>query len=146
VSHPLDTVKVRMQIGSTETVKIIPTIKSIYHREGVRQQMIPNPLFRSEVSSKVFSSPSWLVLPFPQCKEFIFNHYLVCFHHLALRNESWSIILAWDKTQNISWPVHSLDCKYRNQEIFSVANYLSNILSNLMILDATRMLPLFLIF
>ena len=35
VSHPLDTVKVRMQLGSTETVKIIPTVKTIYHREGV---------------------------------------------------------------------------------------------------------------
>ena len=35
VSHPLDTVKVRMQLGSTESVKIIPTVKTIYHREGV---------------------------------------------------------------------------------------------------------------
>ena len=66
VSHPLDTVKVRMQIGSTETVKIIPTIKTIYQREGVRQQ-IPNSLFRLEVSSKVFFSQSWLVLPSLQC-------------------------------------------------------------------------------
>lgn len=66
VSHPLDTVKVRMQIGSTETVKIIPTIKTIYQREGVRQQ-IPNSLFRLEVSLKVFFSQSWLVLPSLQC-------------------------------------------------------------------------------
>lgn len=36
VAHPLDTVKVRMQIGSTETVHIIPTIKTIYKQEGVR--------------------------------------------------------------------------------------------------------------
>ena len=35
VSHPLDTVKVRMQLGSTETVHLIPTIKTIYHKEGV---------------------------------------------------------------------------------------------------------------
>lgn len=80
VSHPLDTVKVRMQIGSTETVKIIPTVKSIYHREGVREQ-IPNSIFRSEASSKVSYSPSWLVLPSPQCKIDIFKHILACFHH-----------------------------------------------------------------
>jgi hypothetical protein len=30
VSHPLDTVKVRMQLGSTETVHLIPTVKTIY--------------------------------------------------------------------------------------------------------------------
>ena len=36
VAHPLDTIKVRMQIGSTETVQIIPTIKTIYQAEGVR--------------------------------------------------------------------------------------------------------------
>ena len=35
VSHPLDTVKVRMQLGSTETVNLVPTVKSIYHKEGV---------------------------------------------------------------------------------------------------------------
>jgi Mitochondrial carrier protein len=40
VSHPLDTVKVRMQIGSTESVKIVPTIKTIYHREGVSQDLL----------------------------------------------------------------------------------------------------------
>ncbi len=37
VAHPLDTVKVRMQIGSTETVHIIPTIQTIYKQEGVRK-------------------------------------------------------------------------------------------------------------
>jgi len=35
VSHPLDTVKVRMQLGSTETVNLVPTVKTIYHAEGV---------------------------------------------------------------------------------------------------------------
>ena len=39
VSHPLDTVKVRMQLGSTESVKIIPTVKTIYHREGVSRSV-----------------------------------------------------------------------------------------------------------
>jgi hypothetical protein len=35
VSHPLDTMKVRMQSGSINTVKIMPTIKAIYNAEGV---------------------------------------------------------------------------------------------------------------
>ena len=39
VSHPLDTVKVRMQLGSTESVKIIPTVKTIYHMEGVSRSV-----------------------------------------------------------------------------------------------------------
>lgn len=58
VSHPLDTVKVRMQIGSTETVRVIPTIKTIYKQEGVRNYIfiIPSSL---EDSIKEYSHQSW---------------------------------------------------------------------------------------
>jgi hypothetical protein len=30
VSHPLDTIKVRMQLGTNNANKLIPTIKSVY--------------------------------------------------------------------------------------------------------------------
>jgi hypothetical protein len=68
VSHPLDTVKVRMQLGSTETVKIIPTVKTIYHREGVSRSVIDVINHRLEASSKVSFSRSLDEPPIPQCK------------------------------------------------------------------------------
>ena len=36
VSHPLDTIKVRMQLKTGEPLKLVPTIQEMFHREGVR--------------------------------------------------------------------------------------------------------------
>ena len=36
VAHPLDTIKVRMQINTGAPLKVIPTVKAVYHAEGVR--------------------------------------------------------------------------------------------------------------
>ena len=69
VSHPLDTVKVRMQLGSTESVKIIPTVKTIYHREGVSRSVHDLYYYRLEASSRVSFSLSLREPPFRQCKE-----------------------------------------------------------------------------
>jgi hypothetical protein len=35
IAHPLDTIKVRMQTDKTQSLKLVPTIKSIYQAEGV---------------------------------------------------------------------------------------------------------------
>ena len=67
VSHPLDTVKVRMQLGSTESVKIIPTVKTIYHREGVSLSVHDLYYYRLEASLRVSFSRSLHEPPFPQC-------------------------------------------------------------------------------
>ena len=41
ISHPLDTVKVRMQLSTQgESIKLMSTINEIYKREGVRIQRI----------------------------------------------------------------------------------------------------------
>ena len=69
VSHPLDTVKVRMQLGSTESVKIIPTVKTIYHREGVSRSVHDLYYLRLEASSRVSFSQFLHEPPFRQCKE-----------------------------------------------------------------------------
>ena len=36
ISHPLDTIKVRMQTDKTQSLKLVPTTKAIYHTEGVQ--------------------------------------------------------------------------------------------------------------
>jgi hypothetical protein len=40
VSHPLDTLKVRMQLKTGEPLKLLPTIQDMYHREGVNINFI----------------------------------------------------------------------------------------------------------
>jgi hypothetical protein len=40
ISHPLDTIKVRMQLTKGEQIKLIPTIREIYRYEGVRDFII----------------------------------------------------------------------------------------------------------
>ena len=35
ISHPLDTLKVRMQLSETKDIRIWPTIRDIYKYEGV---------------------------------------------------------------------------------------------------------------
>ena len=36
ISHPLDTVKVRLQLADAQHIKIWPTIKCIYRYEGIQ--------------------------------------------------------------------------------------------------------------
>lgn len=57
IAHPLDTIKVRLQTDKTQSLKLVPTIKSIYHQEGVRRYMSMIADIRSEDFSRAFYLP-----------------------------------------------------------------------------------------
>ena len=55
ISHPLDTLKVRMQLHRhEEAIKILPTVKEIYKLEGVSLVSTNNQFYSLEAFSKVY--------------------------------------------------------------------------------------------